>query len=219
MKKTSLQNKFLSFEPHKLKRCLPESKIQKFQKLSTAYSQCHKYSISNTGLNVVISRGNPYANLMIIEETTKDENYDGIGPFAGKAGQLLDRMLSSIGIHANKDAFMCNATKSRSQNNIKLTSREIVNYRQWLEHQTDIIKPRIILLAGATAVEGVLNIKGGIQRIRGYWYLWEGYWLMPILHPSYLLRNSSTTKNSPNWLMWRDLQNVKCRLKQLKVET
>jgi DNA polymerase len=82
------------------------------------------------------------------------------------------------------------------------------------------VNPGVILLAGATAMEGVLGVKGGITKLRGQWRqgsgeVLEGRWLMPILHPSYLLRNPSRERGSPKWLTWQDLQDVRRRLDQL----
>ena len=77
----------------------------------------------------------------------------------------------------------------------------------------------LILLVGATAMEGVLGIKGGITRLRGQWRMGEGEGLegrvlMPILHPSYLLRNPSREQGSPKWHTWQDLKEVKRRLEE-----
>ena len=92
--------------------------------------------------------------------------------------------------------------------------------RPWLDQQIQLVNPAVILLAGATAVEGLLGIKGGISKLRGQWRQDEagglqGRWLMPIFHPSYLLRNASKERGSPKWLTWHDLQDVQRRLAQI----
>jgi DNA polymerase len=71
-------------------------------------------------------------------------------------------------------------------------------------------------------VEGLLGIKGGISKLRGQWRRGdsgslEGRWLMPLFHPSYLLRHASKERGSPKWLTWHDLQDVQRRLAQLTV--
>jgi uracil-DNA glycosylase family 4 len=88
--------------------------------------------------------------------------------------------------------------------------------KPWLEQQIALVDPAVILLAGATAVEGLLGIKGGITKLRGQWRQWDGRWLMPILHPSYLLRNPSKERGSPKWLTWQDLQDVQRRMAQVQ---
>ena len=84
---------------------------------------------------------------------------------------------------------------------------------EYLKAQIDIIHPKIILLCGNVAVQSILGNVGGITRIRGKWFDGDdkvhGAKLMPIFHPSYLLRNDARTKGSPKWLMWQDIQEIK----------
>lgn len=86
----------------------------------------------------------------------------------------------------------------------------------WLLQQVELVQPKLVLLAGATAVEGVLGIKGGITRLRGQWRPWQGRWCLPIFHPSYLLRNPSREPDTPKWHTWQDLRAVRARLDQLE---
>ena len=82
--------------------------------------------------------------------------------------------------------------------------------KEFLDAQIEILKPRIILLCGRVAVQSILNSNQGITKIRGKWF--EGpnmSKMMPIFHPSYLLRNDSRDKGSPKWLMWQDIQEIK----------
>jgi DNA polymerase len=142
-------------------------------------------------------------------------------PFVGRSGQLLDLMLESVGIHSNRDAYVCNIVKCRPPENRKPTALEMAACRPWLDQQIALVDPQVILLAGATAVEGLLGIKGGITKLRGQWRQGEGgslegRWLMPIFHPSYLLRNPSKERGAPKWLTWHDLQDVQRRLVQLQ---
>ena len=84
---------------------------------------------------------------------------------------------------------------------------------EYLKSQIDIIQPKIILLCGNVAVQSILGNVGGITKIRGKWFDGgenvHGAKLMPIFHPSYLLRNDSREKGSPKWLMWQDIQEIK----------
>jgi len=163
---------------------------------------------------VVVSRGNPEARLMVIGEGPgAQEDASGL-PFVGRAGQLLDQMLASVGIDSDRDAYICNVVKCRPPDNRKPSSDEMAACLPFLRRQIDLVDPAVILLAGATAMEGVLGVKGGITRLRGQWRQWEGRWLMPVFHPSYLLRNPSRQQGSPKWLTWHDLQDVRRRLDQ-----
>ena len=188
--------------------------------LASACATCRCCSLGSSRLNVVVSRGNPAARLMVIGEGPGAQEDEQGQPFVGRSGQLLDRMLASVGIDSNRDAYVCNIVKCRPPENRKPTALEMAACRPWLERQIALVDPLVILLAGATAVEGLLGIKGGITKLRGQWRRGEGgslegRWLMPIFHPSYLLRNASKERGSPKWLTWHDLQDVQRRLAQL----
>ena len=187
--------------------------------LAEACDGCRRCSLGSSRLNVVVSRGNPTARLMVIGEGPGAQEDEQGQPFVGRSGQLLDRMLESVGIDSNRDAYVCNIVKCRPPENRKPTALEMAACRPWLEQQIAVVDPAVILLAGATAVEGLLGIKGGITKLRGQWRRGEGgslegRWLMPIFHPSYLLRNASKERGSPKWLTWHDLQDVQRRLAQ-----
>ena len=188
--------------------------------LAEACAACRRCSLGASRLRVVVSRGNPAARLMVIGEGPGAQEDEQGQPFVGRSGQLLDRMLESVGIDSNRDAYVCNIVKCRPPENRKPTGLEMAACRPWLERQIALVDPPVILLAGATAVEGLLGIKGGITKLRGQWRRGEGgslegRWLMPIFHPSYLLRNASKERGSPKWLTWHDLQDVQRRLAQL----
>jgi uracil-DNA glycosylase len=175
---------------------------------------CRRCELASTRQQVVVSRGNPRARLMVIGEGPGAQE-DATGqPFVGRAGQLLDQMLASVAIDSNRDAYICNVVKCRPPDNRKPTPAEMAACRPWLEQQIQLVDPAVILLAGATALEGVLGIRGGISRLRGQWHsshspTLKGRQLMPIFHPSYLLRNASRQQGSPKWHTWHDLQEVR----------
>jgi len=188
--------------------------------LADACDGCRRCGLGATRLNVVVSRGNPRAPLMVLGEGPGAQEDEQGKPFVGRSGQLLDRMLESVGIDSNVDAYVCNIVKCRPPENRKPTALEMAACRPWLDQQIQLVNPAVILLAGSTAVEGLLGIKGGITKLRGQWRRGEGgslegRWLMPIFHPSYLLRNASKERGSPKWLTWHDLQDVQRRLAQL----
>jgi DNA polymerase len=194
---------------------IPGDRDQALAELADACDGCRRCSLGASRLNVVVSRGNPEARLMVIGEGPGAQEDEQGQPFVGRSGQLLDRMLESVGIDSNRDAYVCNIVKCRPPENRKPTALEMAACRPWLEQQIQLVDPAVILLAGATAVEGLLGIKGGISKLRGQWRQWDGRWLMPIFHPSYLLRNASRERGSPKWLTWHDLQDVQRRLAQL----
>jgi DNA polymerase len=81
-----------------------------------------------------------------------------------------------------------------------------------LQQQIELVDPYVIALAGSTAVEAILGIKGGITRLRGQWQHWQGRLLMPLLHPAYLLRNPSPVDGAPIALTRGDLMSIRHRL-------
>jgi DNA polymerase len=185
--------------------------------LAQACGTCRLCPLAASRTHVVVSRGNPRARLMVIGEGPGAQEDASGKPFVGRAGQLLDQMLTSVSIDSNRDAYIANVVKCRPPDNRKPTAAEMAACRPWLEQQIRLVDPALILLAGATALEGVLGIKGGITRLRGQWMRGageplEGRWLMPILHPSYLLRNPSREQGSPKWHTWHDLKAVRERL-------
>jgi uracil-DNA glycosylase family 4 len=190
---------------------------QDLDALAEACSRCRRCGLAQGRNQVVVSRGRPGASLMVIGEGPgAQEDASGL-PFVGRAGQLLDQMFESVGIDTNRDAYVCNVVKCRPPDNRRPTPEEMAACRPWLDQQIALVDPAVILLAGATAMEGVLGVKGGITRLRGQWRQGsgaglEGRWLMPIFHPSYLLRNPSREQGSPKWLTWQDLQDVRRRL-------
>lgn len=171
---------------------------------------CQKCELCKTRHNIVFSGGIPNNKLMLIGEAPGYyEDMKG-EPFVGKAGQLLDKIFASVGLSRQKDVYICNTLKCRPPDNRDPLPEEKAACREYLDAQIEILKPRIILLCGRVAVESMMNTKTGITRLRGKWY--EGPYfskMMPIFHPSYLLRNDSREKGSPKWLMWQDIQEIK----------
>jgi DNA polymerase len=169
--------------------------------------------LGDTRSNIVFSDGVPNPKLMLIGEAPGFyEDKEG-KPFVGKAGQLLDRIFESVGLTRKKDVYICNTVKCRPPENRNPLPDEKDACWEYLKAQIDIIQPKIILLCGNVAVQSILGSVGGITKIRGKWFhggenVHEAK-LMPIFHPSYLLRNDSREKGSPKWLMWQDIQEIK----------
>ena len=171
---------------------------------------CNNCSLAQSRTNIVFSDGIPNSKLMLIGEAP-GYNEDKQGkPFVGKAGQLLDKIFASVGLSRKENIYICNTIKCRPPENRDPLSEEKEACRAFLDAQIEILKPRIILLCGKVALNSMLNTTTGITRVRGKWF--EGPYgskMMPIFHPSYLLRNDSHEKGSPKWLMWQDIQEVK----------
>ncbi len=165
------------------------------------------------GTNVVIYRGNPLARLMIIGEAPGPEENRVGKPFVGRAGQLLDKILEAAHFDPERDVFISNSVfrlpPGEDANSFrKPTKEEIEGYRPYLLEIIRLVDPAIMLLTGNVATESLLNLTG-ISRLRGQWHAWHGRWVMPMFHPSYLLRNPSREPDGPKALTWHDIQEVR----------
>lgn len=194
-----------------------QTAFQSLEETANAASQCTKCGLCNTRTHVVFSRGNPEAKLMIIGEGPGQREDETGLPFVGRAGQLLDKILESAQLDRDNDVYICNIVKCRPPQNRVPTKEESQACWPYLEAQINFVKPKLILLAGSTAVQGVLQVKDPISRIRGKWFACKnGAKVMPIFHPSYLLRNDSREVGSPKWLMWQDIKEVRKALDSLQ---
>ncbi len=173
---------------------------------------CTKCPLSKTRNNIVFSDGIPNEKIMLIGEAPGFYEDQQGKPFVGKAGQLLDRIFASVGF-TRKDIYICNTLKCRPPDNRNPLPDEKEACWEYLKAQIDIIHPKIILLCGNVAVQSILGNVGGITKIRGQWFqggeIVHGAKLMPIFHPSYLLRNDTREKGGPKWLMWQDIQEIR----------
>jgi len=193
--------------------------------LSLSYDQvqeiaqkCEKCQLSKGRNKVVFGHGPVPCDLMLIGEAPgADEDLQGL-PFVGRAGQLLTKILESVGIKRPDDIYIANTVKCRPPNNRAPLGSEQEACRPYLEAQIKFIKPKIILLAGAPACKAILKSDEAMSKIRGKWLKLPGTEIsvMPIFHPAYLLRNPSKKKGSPKWLTWEDMQEVKNALEYYK---
>ena len=194
---------------------LPE-KIADLDELKALVESCNRCGLCKNRSNTVVSRGNSEAKLMIIGEGPgQQEDLTGL-PFVGKAGQLLDKILASANIDKDRDVYICNVVKCRPPGNRVPEPNEVEKCRPFLDAQIAIIKPKLILLSGGTALQAVLKSKDPISRVRGKWFPHQsGAKVMPVFHPSYLLRNDSREVGSPKWHMWQDIKEVARALSEL----
>ena len=175
--------------------------------------------LADAGTNIVISRGNPEAKLLLIGEAPgPQENIKG-KPFVGPAGQLLDKVLQSAEFDPEKDVYITNSVFRMPPGDDgkafrKPTTQEVEYYRPFVFEIIRLIDTLVFLLTGNIACQSVLN-KTGITTLRGQWFRADERWLMPIFHPSYLLRNPARGPGSPKALMWDDIKEVRRKYDEL----
>lgn len=171
--------------------------------LAEEVKACTRCALHAERTQTVFARGDGSSGLCFVGEGPgADEDAQGF-PFVGKAGQLLDKMIEAMGF-SRDEVYVCNIVKCRPPNNRKPEPSEMAACRPYLEEQLELLAPQVIVALGATAVEGLLGIGGGITRLRGTWRLYRGkIAVMPTFHPAYLLRTPQAKRE-----VWQDLQEV-----------
>jgi len=186
----------------------PKSAIEKsaaFSALRDRVMACVKCEhLASSRKNVVFGVGNIDAQLMFVGEAPgADEDVQG-EPFVGRAGELLTKIIQAMGFQRG-DVYIANILKCRpdtpgqSAGNRKPTADEMATCVPYLHEQIDIIKPRVLVALGATAIEGLLGKTQGIMKLRGHWQTYRGTPLMPTFHPAYLLRNQAMSEKRKVW--------------------
>ncbi|HEX3345444.1 MAG TPA: uracil-DNA glycosylase [Polyangiaceae bacterium] len=194
---------------------LPVDRHLRLPQLAAEVAACTKCALATTRTQTVFSRGNPDAQLCFIGEAPgADEDARGL-PFVGRAGQLLDRMVVAMGLSPETDVYVCNILKCRPPGNRRPEPEEMAACFPYLHEQLALVRPRVIVALGNTAVGALLDTKLGITKVRGQWKLYRGQTLvMPTYHPSYLLRPSPQQVEAKRQT-WEDLQLV---MKELGLE-
>lgn len=170
---------------------------------------CQLCSLGSTRTKFVFGVGNPDADLLLIGEAPgKNEDLQG-EPFVGRAGQLLDKILDSIGF-SREEVYIANVLKCRPPNNRDPLKTESDTCKPYLRRQIEIIKPKLILALGRISGVWLTGEEMSLGDMRGKTFSFGDSELMVTYHPAALLRN-------PNWKRpcWEDMQKVRDRLKEL----
>jgi uracil-DNA glycosylase family 4 len=181
------------------------AKAAAFAELRQRVMACVKCAhLASSRKNVVFGVGSIDAQLMFVGEAPgADEDAQG-EPFVGKAGQLLTKIIQTMGLQRD-DVYIANILKCRpdtpgqSAGNRKPTPEEMQTCIPYLHEQIDLIRPKVLVALGATAVEGLLGKTVGITKLRGTWHTYRGIPLMPTFHPSYLLHNQVLAEKRRVW--------------------
>ncbi|HEV2426069.1 MAG TPA: uracil-DNA glycosylase [Terriglobia bacterium] len=154
---------------------------------------CQRCKLAGGRKHIVFGQGNPRAELVFVGEGPgADEDEQGL-PFVGRAGQLLNRMLESVGIR-REDVYICNVVKCRPPGNRTPERDEVEACSPFLFRQIESIRPRLVCCLGAPAVKTVLGLKDGILKLRGRFYDFGGAKALATVHPAYVLRNPREEK-------------------------
>ncbi len=161
---------------------------------------CTRCRLHKGRTNLVFGVGNMNADLMFVGEGPgADEDAKG-EPFVGRAGQLLNNMISAMGIK-REDVYIANVVKCRPPQNRTPERDECDTCSPFLMRQIDVIKPKAIVALGAVAAKNLLAVNDSMANLRGRWYDFRNTKLLVTYHPAYLLRDPRQKKET-----WKDLQ-------------
>ena len=192
-----------------IRRLAAEGTTEEIEALSDLESveavalRCVRCPLHETRKSVVFADGSPDARVMCVGEAPgANEDETGV-PFVGRAGQLLDRLLASVGF-AREDVYICNVLKCRPPGNRNPEALEIERCSPFLRRQVALVAPEVIVAFGTFASRTLLGLNETLGRMRGRTHRYEGVPLVATYHPAALLRN-------PNWTRpaWEDLQRVR----------
>jgi len=167
--------------------------VEKRERLKDLFLQirdCRECGLHSTRNKFVFGSGSAEAEVMFVGEAPgKNEDLQGL-PFVGRAGEILDSLLESIGM-ARKEVFIANVLKCRPPGNRDPLAEEINTCKDYLFRQIDIIDPKIICTLGKFSTQLILGTKQGITGLRGRVFQRDGRAVLPINHPAAVLYTPS----------------------------
>ena len=173
--------------------------MDKDKELSKLKKKILKFNKNFPKKNLVFSDGNPDAPVMIIGEAPGKTEDKLQKPFVGRAGRLLDDLLGRVSLDRTK-VYITNVVNYRPDKNRKPTTEEINEFKKLLFKHIEIIKPKCVLLLGATAATAVLNHEGPLSEVRGKWKnikIINSYFdILTTFHPAFLLRQPAQKKKT-----------------------
>lgn len=186
--------------------------------LKSALDGFQGLSLKRTATQMVFADGNPKARIMLVGEAPGADE-DRLGrPFVGGSGQLLDRMLASIGLNRETNIYISNVINWRPPGNRSPSEAEIALSLPFIQRHIELVNPAILIFAGGVATKALMQTAQGITRLRGKWAehrsdgLEKPVPVLPIFHPAYLLRSPQEKR-----LAWADLLKLQARLKELEI--
>ncbi|MHC1785581.1 MAG: uracil-DNA glycosylase family protein [Christensenellales bacterium] len=180
-----------------------------WEELHQQIAACRACALCQDIQHKVPGQGDPHARLLLVGEGPGvQEDRQGLA-FVGPAGELLSRMLGAIGL-ARESVFIANVVKCRPPGNRVPSPQEAACCLPFLRAQFALIRPRVVLLLGSTALKTLISPDLAITKCRGGWILRKGVWFMPSYHPAALLRDPEKKHEA-----WADLQLVRDKLKAL----
>jgi uracil-DNA glycosylase family 4 len=178
----------------------PVDRVAALLQIVEDIGDCTRCPLHKERHTIVFGQGDPNARLMFVGEGPgADEDAQGL-PFVGRAGQLLNNMISAMGI-SREQTFICNVVKCRPPGNRTPEPDEANTCSQFLFRQIDVVRPQVIVALGATATTYLMGQRQPLAGLRGRVHAFRGSSLIVTYHPAYLLRDPRQKKEA-----WADLQ-------------
>ena len=165
--------------------------------------ECVRCPLHEGRTHIVNSEGNRKAQLMFIGEAPGADEDASARPFVGRAGQLLNKIIEAIGLK-REDIMIGNVNRCRPPQNRTPTPSEAATCKPFLLREIAVVRPKVIVVLGNTAMKNLLDTKEGITKLRGKFMDYKGIKVMPTFHPAYLLRDPSKKRET-----WEDMKIVR----------
>lgn len=176
------------------------------ERIRADLGDCTRCKLSQGRTHLVFGEGNPQADLMFVGEGPGEQEDKQGRPFVGKAGQLLDKIIEAMGLKRS-DVYIANVVKCRPPGNRAPEPDEVATCEPFLFRQFDVIKPKVVVALGGTALNCLLHADAKISKLRGQFLDYRGAKLMPTFHPAFLLRNPDSKRE-----VWEDMKKVMLEL-------
>ena len=163
---------------------------------------CLKCDLGKTRKNFVFGVGDFNASLLLVGEAPGEQEDLSGEPFVGRAGKLLDKMLTAINRSRENDVFICNVLKCRPPDNRDPSKEEISKCEPYLVNQIDLIQPKLIVALGRVAGKTLLGVDNSLKDMRNSIHSYHGTNLIVTYHPAALLRNSNWKPDAWNDFKW-----------------
>lgn len=171
---------------------------------------CQRCKLAPTRTTIVFGSGNPNAEIVFVGEAPGyEEDQRGL-PFVGEAGQLLTKIIESMGIK-REDAYICNILKCRPPGNRNPEPDEVLACSPFLKRQIAAIRPKIVCCLGKFAAQTLLQNGAPISRLRGEFHDIDGMRVIATFHPAYLLRSPEKKRE-----VWEDMKAIRAELFRLR---
>ncbi len=191
---------------------LAASTYAEFHSRLTSYD-CQKCPRAQARTHLVLDRGNPDSKILIISERPGENEDSAAKAFVGRSGELLDRIMASIGLDTNRDVLIANVLKCKAEEDRPPTALEVEACFPYLRRQIELIRPRVILLLGAVALKYLVKDRGdefSMEEEAGHLFTAPEYpdvHFMVLYHPAFLLRDPRKKA-----VMWEHVKKLRAFL-------